>query len=393
MDADEDRVAIQPKTGKASKTKAVKDPHAPKKLKSQAKQDASPGSKAEARDSEASDSESDSDDELLIENEDPPELTPDLLTVSAPTDVHGKALYHAVQAVWSPRNRSAPPEKIRSGIAGFGDTVRGLRDAWKAKNDSLRKAEIPGSPTAADAAKLKDEVAHYRQVVENVMARALLFGHPAIVKRYVYSPPSSDIRDCCIPRVRCVRCDVLFGGPRDFIDTMLSSDPLLLWHFGPCRYLETVTTMPRRTAVMQNGCVYRYVFLDSVQIVSFRDLSDMPMGRTRKLLPMVSLITLTDNVLFRLGENQFTMSALQSFMLDRFNAGDYDSSLVKEILKVSFATLLSLITLHTNTGEVRGQIRNPRFRDAGDDKVGKGPPTVCQKSGERDQDSFTDRSG
>jgi len=37
---------------------------------------------------------------------------------------------------------------------------------------------------------------------------------------------------------------------------------------------------------------------------------------------------------FRLGENQFTMAALNSFMLDRVNATDYDSALVSAILKV-----------------------------------------------------------
>lgn len=115
-------------------------------------------------------------------------MTPAPLTVSAPTDERGKALYNAVQAVWSPRNKAAPPEKIRSGIASFGDTVRGLRDAWKAKNDSLRKAELPDSPTAGHAAGLKEEVARYRQVMESVMARSLLYGHPAIVKRYVFPP-------------------------------------------------------------------------------------------------------------------------------------------------------------------------------------------------------------
>lgn len=40
------------------------------------------------------------------------------------------------------------------------------------------------------------------------------------------------------------------------------------------------------------------------------------------------------NLSFRLGENPFTMSALQSFLVDRINALDMDGSLVKSILKV-----------------------------------------------------------
>ncbi|KIY02647.1 uncharacterized protein Z520_01112 [Fonsecaea multimorphosa CBS 102226] len=213
-------VAIQPKPEQDARATATKAQDAPKSKKGRPKKDASV-----KPDGHPSGSETDSDDDLEIEDEEPPEMTPALLSVSMPTDERGKALYNAVQAVWSPRNKSASPEKIRGGIADFGDVVRGLRDAWKTKNESLRKAELPDSPTAADAPRLKEEVARYRQVMENVMMRSLLYGHPAIVNR--------------------------------------------------------------------------------------------------------------------LGENQFTMSALYSFMLDRFNAADYDSALVSSILKfvVKFGTL------------------------------------------------------
>jgi hypothetical protein len=37
----------------------------------------------------------------------------------------------------------------------------------------------------------------------------------------------------------------------------------------------------------------------------------------------------------RLGENPFTMSALNSFLVDRITASDIDGSLVRSILKVS----------------------------------------------------------
>lgn len=39
--------------------------------------------------------------------------------------------------------------------------------------------------------------------------------------------------------------------------------------------------------------------------------------------------------MLRLGENQFTLSALYSFLLDRVNAEDYDSKLITAILEVS----------------------------------------------------------
>ncbi|KEF62886.1 uncharacterized protein A1O9_00860 [Exophiala aquamarina CBS 119918] len=200
-----------------------KDPHVPKKKKA-SKKGASGALKSDGHASDPDTGSDSSDDELTIEEE-APEMTPAVLTVSAPTDERGRAIYDAVSAVWSPRNKSVPAEKIRTGIAGFGDTVRSLRDSWKLKNDNLRKAELPNSPTASEATRLKEEAARYRSAMEIVMARSLTFGHPAVVKR--------------------------------------------------------------------------------------------------------------------LGENQFTMSALYSFMLDRFNAGDYDSSLVSNIMKfvVKFETL------------------------------------------------------
>lgn len=174
------------KTALVTNSIPSKDPHVPKKAKA-AKKGASAALKS---DGHASDADSDADssgDELTIEDEEP-EMTPAVLTVSAPTDERGKAIHDAVSAVWSPRNKPALAETIRSGIAGFGDTIRSLRDAWKLKNDNLRKAELPDSPTASEANKLKEEAARYRSSMEVVMSRSLTFGHPAVVKRYVHSP-------------------------------------------------------------------------------------------------------------------------------------------------------------------------------------------------------------
>jgi hypothetical protein len=48
-----------------------------------------------------------------------------------------------------------------------------------------------------------------------------------------------------------------------------------------------------------------------------------------------NLQDLYSNVIFySLAENQWVMSALYSFMLDRVTAGDLDSSLITSILKV-----------------------------------------------------------
>jgi len=127
-------------------------------------------------------------------------MKPAMLSVSAPTEEQGKAIYMAVNAVWSPRNKTASVEKIRTGIAAFGEVVKGLRDAWRAKNEALKLTEIPDSKTAADAPRIKDEVIRYRGSMEKIMHRSLMFGHESVVKRYVYNflpefPFSSHSRD------------------------------------------------------------------------------------------------------------------------------------------------------------------------------------------------------
>ena len=126
-----------------------------------------------------------SDSELDVEDDEEPEMTPAVLSVMMPTDERGKALHNAVQAVWSPRNKAVSVEKVKSGISLFGETVKTLRDAWRAKNETLKKAELPNAPTAANVPQLKNDVANFRQLMEGVMARSLQYAHPSILKRYV----------------------------------------------------------------------------------------------------------------------------------------------------------------------------------------------------------------
>ena len=185
-------VVIIPKSEQSTKSAAAKDSNLTKRPRGRPRKDGS------TKPSDPSNASISPDDDLEIEDEEPPEMTPPLLTVSMPTDERGRALYSAVLAVWSPRNRPVDPEKIRSGIANFADTIRGLRDAWKTKNETLRKAELPNSSTAADAPRLKEEVARYRQVLETIMQRSLLYGHPAIVKRYVRSLLNLPIHSCAM---------------------------------------------------------------------------------------------------------------------------------------------------------------------------------------------------
>lgn len=180
---------VIPKPEKAPQSKPSKDSIAPKKTKKKGTNDPA----------------SDSEDELSIQAEEPPEPTPAILSIDLPTEEGQKAQYLAVHAVFSPRNKPATPEKVRGGIASFGDSVRALRDSWKVKNENLRKAELPDSPTAKDADALKKEVARYRSLIQEVMTRSLNFGHPSIVKRYVILATPLDIS---VQPPTLVHCDI-----------------------------------------------------------------------------------------------------------------------------------------------------------------------------------------
>jgi len=169
------------------KVKAPRDPNAPKRPRGRPrKDDTTPRVKKEGQDSSSS-SESGSEDDLEIDDE-PPEPRPALLVVTPPSDLGSKALYDAVQAVWSPRNKPAVGDNIRSGVKLFGEAVKGLRDAWKTKNESLRKAELPNSGNPEAAAALKTAVARLRTNMETLMQRSLVHGHPAHLMRYVSLP-------------------------------------------------------------------------------------------------------------------------------------------------------------------------------------------------------------
>jgi hypothetical protein len=165
---------LQTKQERPAQIKASNVPHIPRKPKSASKTSSNGKTSASVS----------SDDELTIEDEEPEEMLPAILAISASND-REKAVRSAVEAVWHPRNRPAPPEKIRTGIVGFGEAVRGLRDLWKAKNDKLKQAELENSQTAADAPRLKEEVANYRRAAEQLMTRSQMYGHPSVVKRYV----------------------------------------------------------------------------------------------------------------------------------------------------------------------------------------------------------------
>jgi hypothetical protein len=162
-----------------AKARKPKDPNAPKRPRGRPRKDATQTSAKQ--DIESSTAESD-EDELQIEEM--PEPTPDLLRGPPPANPEVKVIYDVALAVWSPRNKLASAEKVRNGIALFGDVVKKQRDAWKVKNEALKQAENANT-TAVPS--LKEEVAQFRKTVETMSVQAVRFGHPSHLAKYVFS--------------------------------------------------------------------------------------------------------------------------------------------------------------------------------------------------------------
>ena len=155
--------------------KKPKDPNAPKKPRGRPRKDGTiPVPKIDGQEvSTTSDSDSEDDNE-------PPDPKPALLVVSPPTDLIGRATYDAVAAVWSPQNKRPIWGNIIKGMALFADAIKSLRDAWKAKNEALKKAENSNSNNIQE---LRQDVGRFRTGVETALQRALQFGHEAHLNR------------------------------------------------------------------------------------------------------------------------------------------------------------------------------------------------------------------
>jgi hypothetical protein len=178
---------MPPKPMKApAKPRKPKDPNAPKRPRGRPRKDGALLRVKQDGKSPSSSYDSDSDSDSDLEIEAPPEPMPDILKRDRPEDLDSKVLYDTIQAVWSPRNKPAVPDKIRAGIAQFGETIRKLRDAWKAKNAALQQAENANS---AAVPTLKDQVGQYRRLMQYVAKEALEWGHTAHLKKYVYPLP------------------------------------------------------------------------------------------------------------------------------------------------------------------------------------------------------------
>lgn len=167
----------------------------PAKTKAKAKKAASKPKKSQSgSDSDSSDYESD----LEIEPPDEPSPIPSV----RPNDTVNAAKYDTMQAVWSPRNKRVPADKVKSALVTFPKIIKTLRDAWKDQVQAMKLAENQGDNDKA--MKIKKEVALQRQVMDVIVRTALDVGHPMIVEKYELPPfpfsPSFLARDLYTPR-------------------------------------------------------------------------------------------------------------------------------------------------------------------------------------------------
>ena len=163
------------KPEKVTKPRQKKDPNAPKKPKSRARKDQPKTSTSTS----TTEIESDAEMEVL------PEQKPPILLGDPPEDPVKHAEWDTVQAVWSPRNKPATADRIRNGIASYGELLKRLRNEWETQNEALKKAELNNSPTDD----LRRRVTDSRRIVEHVMVTTLEWGHPSHIRKYVRTYP------------------------------------------------------------------------------------------------------------------------------------------------------------------------------------------------------------
>lgn len=140
--------------------------------------------------SESSSDESDSD--LEIQEADEPSPIP----ATRPSDPIAAAEYDTLRAVWSPRNKPPPVDKVKDALVAFKEVVKAVRDTWKESTQAMKMAE--NKDENDKAARFKEEVVLQRRVINAVVSTTLEKGHPKIVEKYVhsYSNPLTKLADC-----------------------------------------------------------------------------------------------------------------------------------------------------------------------------------------------------
>jgi len=161
------RVVIIPKSEQPGRLATSKDPTAPKRPRGRPKKDASAHSGAQPAASESSD------DELEVEDE-IPQRSPLLYSLYQchPTE-RGKVLYRAVQAVWSPRNKSVDAREDSCWyrqLWGYGSRLEGCVEDQERNPEKGRTSKFPNRCRCLG---VEGRSWAYRQLLETVMLKSL----------------------------------------------------------------------------------------------------------------------------------------------------------------------------------------------------------------------------
>lgn len=137
------------------------------------------GARPKSRPTSSQGSDGGSSDESELEAPDEPSPIPP----TRPTEPKAAVEFDTLQAVWSSRNKRPTAEKVKGALVAFKDVIKTLRDAWKEQVQAMKLAENQGDNDKA--AKLKQDVALQRQMMDKIITTTLNMGHPMIVEKYV----------------------------------------------------------------------------------------------------------------------------------------------------------------------------------------------------------------
>ncbi|KAL9114684.1 MAG: hypothetical protein Q9227_001362 [Pyrenula ochraceoflavens] len=177
--AQDENLAQIPQENIPAKTKAKKDPNAPKRPRGRPRKD---GTNARSGSGGSATDDSGSDD---LEIEEAPEPVPRILQEPPPTLASDRIVYNTVAAVWSPRNKTVDAKKVSEAMSAFGDLLKHLRDQWKLKNEHHKKAELENTALVSS---LKEEVTQLRKQAELVLENARDYGHPFLLAQLGNNP-------------------------------------------------------------------------------------------------------------------------------------------------------------------------------------------------------------
>ena len=113
------------------------------------------------------------------------------LPAERPTAPLEAVRYDTVRSLWRPKTRTTSSEQIRKALVDFWEVIRTIRDRWKTDTAAVKQAEEAKKNNELPL--LRDRVKNQRDMMESAVKAALHFGHPNIIRMYVYFSVTTQI--------------------------------------------------------------------------------------------------------------------------------------------------------------------------------------------------------